>query len=56
MKYFYTLLVFLSGMAFTCNLAFLKYGIPENFNGGWGDAAICAALAVFAGILSHRWE
>jgi len=45
-----TVMVFIAGGVAACNLAFLKYGIPEHFDGGWGQFGFACLLGCAFGV------
>jgi hypothetical protein len=56
-KYFYAIGLFLSGVTVSVELTWLRYGIPINFNGGWGKVGVAVFFALWFGyMLTKRTE
>ena len=56
-KYFYTIGLFLSGVTVSIELTWLRYGIPIDFDGGWGKLVVALFFALLFGyMVTNRTE
>jgi len=51
-----TVMVFIAGGVASCNLTFLKYGIPGHFDGGWVQFVFACLLGCFFGAAAITTE